>query len=230
MPKKQTRFEAMFRGLFGEKFTSIIDNIIVQGPNSYEFKILNQSFDFNNGNGYVVDRLNMDQIRYVGFDRNGFLEEGEYNITVNYRNGEKRSKSRILKSHNNLLNAYLAHKNKISYSPTGEVAEDIKRPFYTKWSTLDKLSNANGYYLNWVSEGNSNYTDFHNLYFCDNMFLLSFLMPSYGLNKNSAWINDSRNPMKPNTDYTWFTEICDSNRFEDLNLSIFQPQQHFKTR
>ncbi|MFX1294131.1 MAG: DUF362 domain-containing protein [Promethearchaeota archaeon] len=229
MPKMQTRFEAMFRGLFGEKFTNAINNIIVQGPNNYEFKILNQAFDFKNGNGYIVDRMNFDQIRYVGFDRNGFLEDGEYSITINYRNEEKRSKSKMLKSHNKLLNAYLANKDKISYFPTGKVAQDIKKPFYTKWSTLDELAGANAYYLNWVSEGFSEYIDFHKLYFYDNMFLISFLMPSYGLNKNFAWINDSRINVKPNTNYTWFTEICDSNRYEDLNLSIFQPQQHFKT-
>ena len=229
MPKMQTCFEALFRGLFGEKYTNAIESIIVQGPKDYEFKILNQPFDFKNGNGYVVDKMNSDQVRYVSFDKNGFLEEGNYDITVEYRNDEKRSKSKILESDNKLLNAYLANKNKIIYYPTGEVLHDLKKPLYTKWNTLDKIASINAYYANWVSEGFSDYINFHNLYFYDNLFLISFLMPSYGLNKDTAWINDSRISMKPATEYTWVTEICNSNEFENLNLSIFQPHQHFKT-
>ncbi len=230
MPKEQTRFEAMFRGLFGEKFTNVIENIIVQGPKNYEFKVLNQPFDFKNGNGYVVDKMNFDQVRYVAFDKVGFLEGGKYTITVEYMNNESRAKSRTLKINHKLMNTYLANKYKITYFPTGEIAQDLKKPFYTKWSTLDKLAGIKAYYSNWVSEGYTNYINFNNLYFYDNMFLISFLMPSYGLNKDSAWINDSRIPMNTNTDYTWFTEICDSNSYKDLNLSIFQPQQHFKTQ
>lgn len=229
MPKMQTRFECLFRGLFGEKYTNAIENIIVQGPDGYEFKILNQAFDFKNKNGYIVDKMNSDQVRYVSFDKKGFLEDGNYVITVEYRNEEKRSKSKILESDNKLLNAYLANKNKMTYYPTGEVSHDLKKPFYTKWNTLDKIANINAYYANWVSEGFSDYLNFHNLYFYDNVFLISFLMPSYGLNKDSAWINDSRISMKPATEYTWVTEICNSNEFENLSLSIFQPHQHFKT-
>jgi len=185
--------------------------------------------------------MNSDQVKYVSFDKNGFLEEGNYDITVEYRNDEKRSKSKILESDNKLLNAYLANKNKITYYPTGEVPHylanknkityyptgevphDLKKPLYTK------IASINAYYANWVSEGFSDYINFHNLYFYDNLFLISFLMPSYGLNKDTAWINDSRISMKPATEYTWVTEICNSNEFENLNLSIFQLHQHFKT-
>ena len=83
--------------------------------------------------------MNSDQVRYVSFDKNGFVEDGNYVITVEYRNDEKRSKSKILKSDNKLLNTYLANKNKITYSPTGEVQHDLKKPFYTKWTTLRRF-------------------------------------------------------------------------------------------
>lgn len=230
MAKKQAKFEVMFLGLFGEKFTKSVKNIIIEGPNNYEFEIKNQPFDFKNGNGYTINRLNFDQVRYIGFDQNGFLEDGEYTLTVEYYNDEKRHLSRVLKYNDRLLNAYLENRDKIAYIPQGEIEniEDLDKPFRTKWTTLNKLANFNAYYTNRVSEGSTDYIDFHNLYFYDDISLLSMVMPSYGLNKESAWINNFRWKLRHNTDYTWFTEICDSNKYEEVNVSIYQPHQHFK--
>ena len=45
----------------------------------YEFKFKNQGFDFKNGNGYIIDNYTRGMIKYLAFDRNGFLEKGAYN-------------------------------------------------------------------------------------------------------------------------------------------------------
>lgn len=54
-------------------------------------------------------------------------------------------------------------------------------------------------------------------------------MPSYGLNKGSAYVNTRWHPLKPNTEYTWLVETCDSNKYNEINMTIHQPIQFFKT-
>ena len=34
--------------------------------------------------------------------------------------------------------------------------------------------------------------------------------------------------LKPNTEYMWLTEIADANKYSDINMTIYQPHQHFK--
>ncbi len=230
-PKKQAKFEVRFFGLFGEKSTNAIKNIIVEGPHNYEFKFKSQLFDFNNGNGYIVDNLNLGMIRYLAFDRNGYLDDGEYKIIVEYWNDENRYKKRNLQANRKILKDYLEVKDKITYSfeEKPKYLGDPRIFISTKWTPLKKLSGIDAYYANYVSEGKTDNINLHDLTFADNIFVNSILMPSYRLNKASTLINTRWKPLKPNTKYTWLTEIYDSNKLSDINISINQPIQYFKT-
>jgi uncharacterized protein (DUF362 family) len=231
-PKKQAKFEIYFFGLVGEKNTNAIKNVVVEGPNRYKFQFKNQLFDFQNGNGYIVDNYNRQVVRYLAFDRNGFLEDGKYTITVAYWNGETRSKSRILKSNTKLLSNYLKLKEKITYSAK-EVSKymgDLKVYADTTWKTLNDFGGENAFYANYLSQGRTDFVNLHDLTHIDNIYQNRLLMPLYGLNKNTALVNTRWKPLKSNTEYTWFVEMCDSNKHGDINITIYQPHQHFKTK
>ncbi len=231
VPNKQVKLETRFFGLAGEKNTNAIKKILVEGPGNYEFKFKNQPFDFENGNGYVVDNYNRGLIRFLAFDRDGFLNDGKYTFTAEYWNGEIRTKSRVLKTNETLLNSYLKVREKIKFSheikpsPKGDSRIFIS----TKWTTLNELGGVDAYYANHVSEGHANNVNLHDLTSYDAIFTVSFLLPSSGFNKNFSLINTPWRPLKPDAEYTWFTEIHDANSFKDLNVSIYQPIQHFKT-
>ena len=230
-PKKQAKFEVYFFGLVGEKNTNAIKNIVVEGPNGYEFHFKNQIFNFQNGNGYVINNYSRQTVRFLAFDRKGFLEDGKYTITVDYWNGEIRSRSRILKSNNKLLNNYLNLKEEITYN-TKEVPKYMGDPkIYadTTWTTLNDLGGENAFYANYVSQGRTESVNLHDLTHFDNIYQNRLLMPFYGLNKNSALVNTRWKPLKHGTEYTWVVEICDSNKFSSINLTIHQPSQYFKT-
>ena len=230
-PKKQTKFEVRFFGLFGEKSTNAIKNITVEGPHNYEFTFKNQLFDFNNGNGYILDKLNHGMIRYLAFDKNGYLENGEYKINVEYWNDENRYKKRNLLVNGKILKEYLKVKDKIAYSfeEKPKFLGDQRIFVSTKWTPLKNLSGIDAYYSNYVSESKTDNVNLHDLTYSDNIFVNSILIPSYGLNRASALVNTRWKPLKPNTEYTWLTEIYDSNKLGEINLSINQPIQHFKT-
>jgi hypothetical protein len=231
-PKKQAKFEVYFFGLVGEKNTNAIKNINVDGPNGYNFQFKNQSFNFQNGNGYIVDGYNRQVVRYLAFDRKGFLEDGNYTITVDYWNGETRSRSRVLKSKNRMLKDYLKFKEEIAYNAK-EVPKYMGDPkIYAdiEWTTLNKLKGVDAYYALYVSKGRNDYINLHDLTHFDNIYQNRLLMPLYGLNKNSALVNTRWRPLQSNTEYTWFVEICDSNKHSDINITIYQPIQYFKTK
>ncbi|MFX1451355.1 MAG: DUF362 domain-containing protein [Promethearchaeota archaeon] len=231
LPEKQGKFEIRFFGLFGEKDTNLIKDITVEGPKGYEFHFKNHIFNNNNGNGYIVDNYNHQIIWYLGYDRNGFLEDGEYKFTIDYSNDETRYKTRILHTNNKLLENYLKLKNKIefSYEEKPKYMGDPRIYVNTKWTTLNKLNGVNAYYAAYVSKGESDFINLHDLIHFDNIYFNSILIPSYGLNKSSALINTRWKPLKPDTAYSWLTEICDSNLYNKINMSIHQPVQYFKT-
>ena len=97
-------------------------------------------------------------------------------------------------------------------------------------TTLNKLGGIDAYYANYVSEGIVPYINLYDLTYDDNIFVNSVLMPSYGFNKDFALVNTRWKPLKPNTEYTWLTEIYDSNKLSNINLCIYQPHQQFKTK
>ncbi|MFX1428212.1 MAG: hypothetical protein ACFFBE_17295, partial [Promethearchaeota archaeon] len=209
----------------------LIKEVLIEGPKGYEFHFKNQLFDIKNGNGYIVDRYNRQMIWYLGYDRNGFLEDGQYRFTINYWNDETRHKTRILKTNNKLLESYLTLKNKIEYSfeEKPKYMGDPRIYVNIKWRTLDKRKGVNAFYAPYVSKGRSDFINFHDLTHVDNIYLTSILIPSYGLNKSSTLINTRWSPLEPDTKYSWLAEICDSNLYKDINMTIHQPVQHFKT-
>ncbi|MFX1409488.1 MAG: DUF362 domain-containing protein [Promethearchaeota archaeon] len=230
MPIEQAKFEVRFFGLAGEKSTNIIKNVIVEGPKGYEFNFKNQPFNFKDSNGYIVDRYSRELIRYYAFDKQGFLDDGKYKITVDYWNDETRYQSRKLQTNHKLLKSYLKLKDRIGYSyeEVPKYMEDPRIYVRTKWTTLKELGGVDAYYANYVSEGKTDYISLHNLMYFDPIYLNSILMPSYGLNKNSALVFTRWKPLKPSTEYTWLTEICDANKYGDINTTIYQPPQYFK--
>ncbi|MFX1428402.1 MAG: DUF362 domain-containing protein, partial [Promethearchaeota archaeon] len=179
LPDKQGKFEIRFFGLVGEKNTNAIKEVIVEGPKGYEFRFKNQLFDNENGNGYVVDSYNRHIIWYLGYDRNGFLEDGEYKFTINYWNDETRYQTRILKTNNRLLESYLTLKNKIEYSyeKKPKYMGDPRIYVNIKWRTLDKLKGINAFYAPYVSKGRSDFINLHDLTHFDNIYLTSILIP-----------------------------------------------------
>ncbi|MFX1456865.1 MAG: DUF362 domain-containing protein [Promethearchaeota archaeon] len=230
-PKEQAKFEVYFFGLVGEKNINAIKSIIVNGPNGYEFHFKNQPFSFQNGNGYIVDNFNRQAIRYLAFDRKGFLEDGKYVITVNYWNNETRTKSRMLKSNNKLLNSYLILKEKLALNAQ-EVPKYMGDPkIYADltWTTLKDLEGEDAFYESYLSQGRTNSINLHDLTHYDDIYQNRLLMPKYGFNKNTAVVNTRWRPLKPETEYTWTVEICDSNKHSNINLTIYQPIKYFKT-
>jgi uncharacterized protein (DUF362 family) len=230
--KEQAKFEVFFFGLVGEKNTNAIKSIVVEGPNDYEFQFKNQPFTFQNGNGYIIDNYNRQMIRYLAFDRMGFLEDGRYKVNVDYWNGESRSRSRMLTTNTKLLKDYQKFKKKIVYKAEQipKYMGDPKIYANTEWTTLNNLGGENAFYAMYLSQGRSEFVNLHDLTHFDNIYMLRLLMPFHGLNKNTALVNTRWRPLKPNTEYTWFVEICDSNKHDEINMTICQPYQHFKTK
>jgi uncharacterized protein (DUF362 family) len=232
IPQKQAKLEVRFFGLAGEKSTNAIKNIIVEGPKGYEIQFKSQPYDFKNGNGYIVDNYNRQMVWYRAFDRNGFIEDGDYKVTVDYWNGESRSKTRTLRTNNKLLTSYLNVKDQIEFSceELPKYVEDPRIFIRPKWTTLNEIGGVDAYYALYVSKGRTDFIDLHDLTHLDNIYIFSILMPSYGLNKNSALVNTRWRPLKPESEYSWKTEICDSNIHSNINLTIYQPIQYFKTK
>ena len=231
IPEKQAKFDVKFFGLVGEKNTNAISKITVEGPKEYEFQFKNQPYSDKNRNGYIVDNYNRQMVYYRAVDRNGFLDEGEYKITVDYWNGESRSLSRILKTNNTLLKSYLKVKNNITFSSEEKpkLQGDPRIYVNIKWTTLKKLGGVDAYYVPYISKGRTDFIDFHDLTHFDNIFQTSILIPSYGLNKSSTLINTRWRPLQPDSEYSWLAEICDSNSYKNINMTIYQPIQYFKT-
>jgi hypothetical protein len=169
---------------------------------------------------------------YRAFDRNGFLEDGEYKITVEYWNGESRSQSRVLKSNITLLKSYLKVKSNIAFSfeEKPKFMGDPRIYVNVKWTTLKNLGEVDAYYVPYISKGRTDFIDLHDLTHFDNIFINSILIPSYGLNKSSTLINTRWRPLQPDSEYSWLAEICDSNLYKNINMTIHQPIQYFKTQ
>ena len=57
---------------------------------------------------------------------------------------------------------------------------------------------------------------------------LSIIKASVNVSFRLIFMNKWR-LIKPNTENTWSVEICDSNKYSDINMAINQPHQYFKT-
>jgi hypothetical protein len=235
LPETQSKFVVLFDKMFGAASTDSIERVYVEGPDGYRLEIRNQPYTGQNGNGYIEEARYNDYRWFMAFDRSGFLKDGEYTVTVEYKNGEESQMSRALRYDDSILSSYLANRDKIVFSPTtvGEPAVEpvavdaTQSPLEIKWTTLDRLDGPDAYYCLRVAEDRGGGWDNANIVVFDNIFDASEGTPTAGLNKASFSVEGL---LKPNSKYIWFTEICDSNHYRDINICIFQPLQEFATR
>jgi hypothetical protein len=235
LPERQSKFVVLFDKMFGAAGTDNIERMYAEGPDGYRLEIENQPYTGQNGNGYIEEARYSGYRWFMAFDRSGLLKDGEYTVTVEYKNGEKSQMSRTLRYDDSILSSYLANKDRIVFSPTtvgNPAAESVavdatQSPLKAKWTTLDSLDGPDAYYCLRVAEDRGNGWDSGSMVVFDNIFDASKGAPTAGLNKASFSVEGL---LKPDSKYIWFTEICDSNRYRDINICIFQPFQEFTTR
>lgn len=233
LPERQSKFVVLFDKMFGAAGTDNIERMYAEGPDGYRFEIMNQAFTGANGNGYIEEAGHNDYRWFMAFDRSGFLKDGEYTVTVEYKNGEKSQMSRTLRYDDSILSSYLANGDKIGFSPAtadssaAEPVDASENPLEIKWTTLNSLGGPDAYYCLRVAENRGSGWDNANLVVFDNIFDASKATATAGLNKASFSVEAL---LKPADRYLWFTEICDSNHYRDINICIFQPFQEFTTR
>jgi hypothetical protein len=236
-PRRQFKFVVMFDGMYGVDSTRAIKSMYAEGPNNYRFEIKNQPYDVSGGNGYIVESSWGNLIWYMAFDKTGFLPDGEYTITAEFTNGAKSQMSRVLRYDDSLLSSYLANKDRLVFSPTAwgvppaepVAVSDPQNVVEARWTTLDTFGGPDAYYCIRVSEDTGGGWGSGDLALFDNIFGQSASVPAAGLNKSSISLSTT-SPLKPDAKYMWFVEICDSNRFRDINVCIFQPMQLFLTK
>jgi hypothetical protein len=235
LPDKQSKFVVLFDKMFGEAGTSNIARMYAEGPDGYRFEIDNQAFTNQNGNGYIEEAAYNNYRWFMAFDRSGFLKDGEYTVVVEYKNGEKSQMSRTLQYDDSILASYLADRDKIVFSPTNAGSPEAQSPavnasespLEVKWTTLAGLGGPDAYYCLRIAEDKGSAWDNANMTVFDNIFDASKVAPDAGLNKASFSVGGGI--LKPGSKYLWFTEICDSNHYRDINICIFQPFQAFTT-
>jgi hypothetical protein len=233
LPERQSKFVVLFDKMFGAAGTDNIASMYAEGPDGYRLEIKNQPYTYANGNGYLEEAMFNNYRWFMAFDRRGFLEDGTYTVTVEYKNGEESQMSRTLQYDDSLLSFYLANKDRIVFSPTtvGNPAAspvDVsasQSPLEVKWTTLDSLGGPDAYYCLRIAEDTGSGWGTQAVF--DNIFDASSSTPTAGLDKGSFSVTEG---LKPNSSYLWFTEICDSNHYRDINVCIFQPLQQFTTR
>jgi hypothetical protein len=194
-----------------------IGSIDVTGPNGYRFAVdPHQRFTAANANGWLPPSSGNGSPWYMAFDRRGFLTEGEYAITVRFADGESRTRSRTLHEATPMLDAYLERRARIARTPAGSVAltDDAVE---LSWTTLRELGGPSAWYCTRVAQGHSwPLIDSAAIVHEDDVF-------AGGVERGLDCRSTRFRPPAGVNDFTWFTEILDSNRLEEINLAIFQP-------
>lgn len=202
-----------------------IESAFVTGPDGYRFELdPTEPLDLENLNGYVDDHF-IHAVWLMGFDRRGFLREGDYTITVRFKDGVVRRQVNRFSPRRDLLDAYLQRRDAISFSPSGALVRATS-PDPLRWTTMAELGGPSAYYSVRLSRPLDGFLDPHNLIFWDAIFYQSYLRPDAGLDNGTQSLAPLM--IHPNKRYAWFVEILDSNRLQDLNMAIFQPAQFFK--
>ena len=222
--------DAQTDGLRMGKFVVILDaalqhgqveSIVASGPGGYRFEVaVHEALDARNLNGYLVDGAT-GGAWFMAFDRRGFLEDGPYTIEVRLASGEVRRRSRTLRHDGALLAAYLERRASIERRPVGVIPWN-GGVASVSWTTLAALSGPDAYYCLRVSRGRSfPSVDLQRLVFFDDIFEAADA--SAGRNRDSAPVRLHEGCNQ----YTWFVEMLDSNRYEDVNLAVLQPAAWF---
>ncbi len=227
---ERIQFEIRFYGIIGEKSLDLIKDIVISGPNGYELRIKKQKFDFQNGNGHIIDSLNRNIVRFLAHEKNNKISDGKYVFRVEYFDGQIITRDTSLSTNKKFFKKFDKIKEKLvfSFSPKRLINEHPQIMGNLQWSTLKTYGGPDAYYINYISEKKGQFVDLHELNFIDDIFSMSMLMPSYGFNKEQALVNARWKPLKPGIEYAWLTEICDSNDLEKVNLRILQNTQYFK--
>jgi hypothetical protein len=202
--------------------TEAIESLSVKGPENYTYKIDIVPYNRKNLNGFIETP---GTTWFMAFDRRGFLKNGPYTITLKYRGGKVSRKSRVLNYTDTILNVYL--KTKLSFSPTGRLPDSDRLDGITlRWTVLPKVKayyeTRLGKYPLTESSGTSS-----GWVFQDSIFGYGTGNPTNtGLNKGNVRVGKT---LQPDTGYLWFTEILDSNNFNQINIAIFESYQYFRT-
>jgi len=150
------------------------------------------------------------------YDTQGFLKEGQYQITVTRNNGKVLQMSKTLKFNRALLEAYL--KTPKTFVPQGNVVPDATG-LLLQWLTITGMD---AYYCSRVQQVGKDFAT-GNVHF-DNIFLRG---GRAGFNQKEIRVTA---PLEKDKSYVWFTEILDSNRLREVNMAIFLEFQFFQVQ
>lgn len=201
-----------------------VESVHVRGPSGYNLEIaVHEMFDHKTSmNGFKIDRWTGG----LAFERylQGFLENGEYTVEVRFRNGHVATRSRTLHYDDRLVTAYLENRTRIQLAPGATTGVEGDGRVSFSWTTLASLGGPDAFYCLRVCEG----------------FSWPFLDPDKtvytgealepGAQSSGLNLGVVRVPLNPASSYTWFTEILDSNRLEEINVAILMPSVRFTTR
>ena len=201
----------------------LIESITIKGPSGYTYDMNIAPYNHRTLNGYIGSGRS---IWFMGFDRNGFLKNGRYDITLKYKSGRVSQKGRVLDYSDDLLNAYL--KIKPEFSPTGNLSDDANlRNITLKWTVVPGIE-AN--YMTRIGTNRNDQKYWGKIFgwvFQDSIFGYGTGNPNNtGLNKSELKVGTR---LRPGKWYLWFTEILDSNDFNQINIAIFLKYQYFVT-
>lgn len=232
--KEQHKFLVAFHPTGGRPVPELIESIRAKGPDGYQVEIANQTFTAMNRNGHIFDRTTNSHWYMINLDK-GFMKEGEYTIEVTGKDGKVRTMSRHQQDAPGkaVLEAYRKVEESLHQSYRPQNGQQLPEGSPLKgievcWQSLKELAGQDAYYIFRLSRGGSSKEfDTQNLAWWDNIFLQRFTdNPKAGLNRDRVVIDSE---LQPDTPYTHFTEITDSNAMSETNMCIFQPHQTFRT-
>lgn len=233
LKKEQHKFLIAFHPTGGKPVHELIESITAYGPNEYEVAVENQAFSAENLNGWIYDRTTHSHWYMVNL-ATGFMEAGEYRIVVQLKDGTSREISRLQNnsSTQTMMTAYLEHRERLQKSyqpghnevlPNGTALDQVE----VSCEALKDLSGVDAYYVFRICEAESaREFDTQNLFWWDNIFLQRLADKDSGKNRNHLKIGATLNP---ESSYTYFCELTDSNTMGGTNICIFQPHQTFRT-
>ncbi len=233
LPREQHKFLIAFHPSGGAPVHELIDSITAHGPDGYVVEVANQPFTITNLNGHIFDRTTNSHWYMVNL-ATGFMAPGEYRIEVKCKDGSVKSIARTQDNEpsERLMAAYLRHRDtlKASYTPgQGQTlpAGTALTNLAIDCASFKQLTGEDAWYVFRICEAaNSKEFDPQNLYWWDNIFLERFSNPDAGKNRNHLVVKAE---LKPDTAFTYFTELTDGNSMGGTNICIFQPYQTFYT-
>lgn len=231
--KRWTRLEVFFDVPEDEIGPEDLTSLRVESPAGFRYTFPNQKFvtdtrlDLGASLGGYVRNVGEGYFWYQGL-RLGFLSPGTYTVTATFTDGSESSFSRELVANPGLLDAYLAHRAALIYTPSGgaDQGSASARDTTLAWTPLSARGGPDAYYNAWYYPGMDGAVD-PALARGDSIVREALNGGTdAGLNENSSRIGTSDAPLAPGP-YQWHPQISDSNLLDQTNLIIFPPLQHF---